>query len=457
MISQVNIIFVSLAQNQSRFFEMVGKRMMEAGYGVAHVCFHEGAVKELSEHGCEVFNPYEYWGESTNQVRFSDYNISNAALLLNHEKAAYELTGTTEIELKFKNHLAALDSIVQGLLKRGGRWCIVQELGGFTPVLASYFVAHRLGIDNWFIEPSFFRGRIFLTRNTFLAPIISASNASNLEEVRATLEQVLKNQLVVVPVKDRQHYRSASKKLLDSHNFRRLFDKILSKYVRREREEFDHIAGHVLRHIRMFVNSRKNSRYYSSETGDQPFIYYPLHVPADFALTIRSPEYLDQYSIIDFLCRIAPLGFSVVIKEHPALAGALSSYRMRELFARHDNLVMLSPSINNHLVLAKAEVIVTINSKSGAEALLHGKPVIVLGNSFYDNCGHVCKVHSLSDLNSVLMRALGLTQRPALDDILPFFQSVWNLSYPGELYDISNKNVSSFSRSLSASFRDSGY
>lgn len=453
MTGKLSIVFISLAQNQSRFFEMVGRGMAQAGYGIVHVCFHEGAVRELREHGCEAFNPYEYQVTPTEHVNFGDYGIPNPALLLGHEKAAYELSDTKALELKFKGHLAAMDAILRSLLARGGRWCVVQELGGFTSVLAAYFAARRLGLDNWFIEPSFFRGRLFFTPNTFSAPVVATLGVSASDEVRATLEHVLKNQSVVVPAKDRLHYRGASKKLLDFNNYRRLFEKVLSKYVRGEREEFEHIGGHVARHLRMFINSRKNSRYYSGEAGGQPFIYYPLHVPADFALTIRSPEYLDQYSLIDYLCRIAPLGYRVVIKEHPALVGAVHPHRIRELFDRHDNLTMLLPGVNNHRILATAAAVVTVNSKSGGEALLHGKPVIVLGNAFYDTCPLVYRIRALADLQVALAQALGSVAKYDLDHVLPFFQSVWDASHPGELYDGSDKNVMTFSRSLGACLR----
>ena len=449
MTGKLNIVFVSLAQNQSRFFEMVGKSMAQAGYGIVHVCFHEGAVEELREHGCEAFNPYEYQAASKDQVHFDEYSIHNPALLLGHEKAAYELSDTKALELKFKRHLATMDTILRGLSERGGRWCVVQELGGFTSVLAAYFAARRLSLDNWFIEPSFFRGRLFFTANSFSAPVVTTLEVSASDEVRVTLEHVLKNKSVAVPAKDRLHYRGAGKKLLDFNNYRRLFEKAVSKYVRGEQEEFEHIGGHVARHLRMFVNSRKNSRYYSDETGSQPFIYYPLHVPADFALTIRSPEYLDQYSLIDYLCLVAPLGYRVVIKEHPALIGAIRSHRIHELFDRHDNLTMLSPSVNSHRVLATAAVVVTVNSKTGAEALLHGKPLIVLGNAFYETCPLVHRVRALADLQVAMTQALRPATNYGFDHVLPFFQSVWDASHPGELYDTSSENVITFSRSLS--------
>ncbi|TCS72485.1 capsular polysaccharide biosynthesis protein [Sulfuritortus calidifontis] len=449
MTDKKNIVFVSLAQNQSRFFEMVGKVMEKAGYGIVHVSFHEGAVKELRAHGCEAFNPFEYQPTSRDETRFEDFEVANPALLLGHEKAAYEIIDTEALANKMKGHLAAMTTILRSLIDCGGRWCLVQELGGFTPVLAAYYAARRLGMDNWFIEPSFFQGRVFFTANTFLAPRVVPTNAPPSEEVRITLERVVQSRSVVIPVKDRLHYRGAGKKLLDPKNFRRLLNKVVAKYLRGEQEEFQHIGGHVARHVRMFFNSKKLSQHYREIPSGQPFIYYPLHVPADFALTVRSPEYLDQYALIDYLCRVAPLGYRVAIKEHPALIGAVSQHRICDLLDRHDNFILLSPSINNHDVLAASTAVVTVNSKSGAEALLHCKPVIVLGNAFYETCPLVHRVEALSGLQAALTKAMEQQSELSLDDALPFFEAVWNASYPGELYDRSNENVTAFARSLS--------
>jgi capsule polysaccharide modification protein KpsS len=177
-------------------------------------------------------------------------------------------------------------------------------------------------------------------------------------------------------------------------------------------------------------------------------VYYPLHVPADFALTIRAPEYLDQCALIDYLCRVVPHTHQVVVKEHPALIGAVPYSRLRDLLERHDNLVLLDPGINNYRVLGKADALVTVNSKSGAEALLLGRPVLVLGDSFYRASALAHRVDALSQLPAALARVLDDSGMPDRAAIEAFFQNVWDSSYPGELYDVSDANVATFSASL---------
>lgn len=138
----------------------------------------------------------------------------------------------------------------------------------------------------------------------------------------------------------------------------------------------------------------------------------------------------------------------LAIKEHPALIGAADRRRMLQLLTQRDNVRLLDPQINNYKVLSQADAVVTVNSKSGAEALLLGRPVIVLGDAFYTDCSLVRKLDSFSVLPEVLREIL--TMPPKLDpfDIHRYFQDVWNVSYPGELYDLSKDNVLMFSQSL---------
>lgn len=399
----------------------------------------------MRQDGLRVFNPFDYQPERPEDLDFADFGIDLAGLVLGHEKAAYELRNTAVLERKFKGHLGAMNRILDACADEMGQVALVQELGGFTPVLAAFFAARRSNIDNWFIEPSFFRGRVFFTPNTFAAPRVAARNAQSSADLRATLEHIRASQSVVIPSKDRPHYRPAFRKLTDTHNARRLLEKVVAKHVRGQREEFDHIGGHVRRHIRMFLNSRKLASHYRGLPDDRPIIYYPLHVPADFALTIRSPEYFDQLATIDFLCRSAPLGRWVAIKEHPALVGALDPDRIRDLLRRHDNLVLLHPGINNHRVLAAAETVVTVNSKAGAEALLYRKPVFALGDSFYADSPLVKKVQGLADLPHRLAQSWPEVEEANVES---FFQDVWNSSYPGDLYEMSEGNLDVFAGSL---------
>lgn len=130
------------------------------------------------------------------------------------------------------------------------------------------------------------------------------------------------------------------------------------------------------------------------------------------------------------------------------MVGGLDVGRVRDLLRRHDNLVLLHPWINNYEVMRAADAVVTVNSKSGAEALLLGKSVLTLGDSFYRSSSLVATVSSAAEIPTALDSLLR-NPPPARARIEQFFQAVWGSTYPGELYAESAESCGAFARSLS--------
>jgi hypothetical protein len=254
---------------------------------------------------------------------------------------------------------------------------------------------------------------------------------------------------IVVPVKDKHHYNTVVHKIVNMKNIRRFLVKMVDKYILQKRQEFGYIFGHVNNHLMMLFNSVRLRNSYTSLSDLNGFIYYPLHVPGDMALTIRSPEYLDQLALIDYLARVIPHNSKIAIKEHPAMIGAINSSGLRKLLRRHDNVVLIEPAENNFKIMQRCKGVISVNSKSGAEAVLLGKPVLVLGDAFYRNAPLVTPIDSLSEAG----RGMHIFSDSCEIDktaIEEYFQSVWDVTFPGELYVSDQKNVGIFCDSMLA-------
>lgn len=448
------IFFVTLAMNQTRFFEAIGNIMRDQGHEVAHLCFHEPSWEYLQSKNIRAYNMFDSRYSQGKDIRWEDFGIENINLMLSHEQAAFECPESKPLLRKLQSYLAAADSILR---EAGGNHpretVVIQELGGFLSNIATFYAARSLGIDNIFLEPSFFKGRIFFVRNSFAAPMIRETGEAESdvkETVRKYLADAVARQSIVIPTKDTHHYRKPLRKLLDIKNWRRLLEKTIDKFVKGKREEFDHLGGHVSRHVRMAVNSQLLKRHYQALPSGERFIYYPLHVPADVALTLRSPAYLDQLTLIDFIARSVPHPWKVVVKEHPALVGAVEYRRVRQLLARRDNVILVHPGTNNYKVVEQASAVITVNSKSGAEALLVGTPVVVLGDAFYRGCRLVHAINRLQDLPDIVTKILRASSRTDSTAANAFFTDVWIQSFPGELYDTMPQNIAQISDSLQA-------
>jgi hypothetical protein len=437
--------------NQTAFFEAVGDALQEAGHEIAFLCFHERSHEYLRPRGKRSFNAFASRLEHVDSVDLARYSWPSLNLVLSHEKAAFEVSDSRALSSKLRRYLHASESALESLGQDSAKTItLVQELGGFLSNIAAFYAARRRGLDNVFIEPSFFRGRVFFVRNSFAACAVPGPRSPDVSaEVAGYLEAAVVSKQAVIPAKDKHHYRGPMSKLSDLRHVRRLAEKTLDKYLLGKSEEFGHIGGHVARHLRMLLNHyRLSPRYRALSAEVERYVYYPLHVPADVALTIRAPQYVDQYALIDFVARTVPDGYRVLIKEHPALVGAVNRRRMVDLLKSRDNVTLLHPHTNNYEVMSRAAAVITVNSKSGAEALLLGRPTLVLGDAFYYQCDLAFRVESLGELPetlSMVLRAPPTVERRAIHR---YFQDVWNSSWPGELYDSQTPNARKFASSL---------
>ena len=455
------ILITTLAEYQTRFWIPVAQRLRASGRDVQLLAFDDRSAEIAQAQGIPVLNMYRAGLQGGSPVddgqafkaRIDRYALEGTNFLFSHERVTFGIHDSAALRRRFMIYTNAMELLLDRLAAQGQQAIVVQELGGFLSVIATFYAAKKRGIRNWFIEPSFFRGRLYYTLDSFSAPdTMSAPADAVSKEVRAYLDETLQQRAIVIPQKDRHHYSAAFKKVANLRNSRRLAEKLWDQYALGKHQEFGHNLRHARVHAAMALNATRLKRLYRP-LPETPFVYYPLHVPADMALTLRSPEYLDQVATIDFLLRTIPDSHVLVVKEHPAQIGAISSNRLFELARRFDNFVLLPPQTNNYAVLARADAVVSVNSKSGAEAVLLGKPVVVMGDAFYRTCPLVFTADRLKDVPQRLREAL---KAPPFDpaQAAPYFETAWRQSVAGELYIDNPQQLDVFAATLASAISE---
>jgi hypothetical protein len=449
------ILITTLAEYQTRFWIPVAQRLRSTGREVQLLAFDDRSAEMATAQGVPVTNMYrsglagpaDIDDQNAFAARIARYGLDGTNFLFSHERVTFGIRDSAALRRRFMIYSNAMETVIEQLASVGKAAVVVQELGGFLSVIASFYAAKQHGIRNWFIEPSFFRGRLYYTPDSFAAPDTMATPADTVSaEVRSYLDDTLNKRAIVIPLKDRHQYSAAFNKIANARNARRLAEKLWDQFVLGKHQEFGHNLRHARTHAAMAVGATQLKKLYRP-LPNTPFVYYPFHVPADMALTLRSPEYLDQVAIIDFLLRTIPDTHVLVAKEHPAQIGAIAAGRLFELARRFDNFVLLPPQTNNYAVLGRADAIVSVNSKSGAEAVLLGKPVVVMGDAFYRSCPLVFAAERLKDVPQRLREAL---QSSGFDPALAaaYFETAWRKSFPGELYIDNPQQLDTFAASL---------
>jgi len=449
------LLISTLAEYQTSFWAKVGNELRQRGLACEFISFDDRSTEMLRSQGFIVYSrqdlttaPKSLLVEDAIKL-LTKYGISTPERWFLHERFAY---GEQNPNILLRKLCASLQLAEMAIVKckaTHGEVSLIQEVGGFLSVIGCFFAAQHNKITNWFIEPSFFKGRLFFTKDSLAAPQINNNHSTeSLLEVQNYLKNALETKRIVIPEKDRHHYSPALKKILNQHNLVRLFQKSVDKYLLGKKQEFGYIGKQLATHIKMLVNSYLLKNSYTPLADIGRFIYFPLHVPGDMALTIRSPEYVDQLSLLEHILRATPLTHKVAVKEHPAMIGALDAMRFRKLLRRYPQFKIIRPSTSNYDVICASELVVSINSKSGAEALLLGKKVAVSGEAFYSQCSMVNCIDSPRQLAKAIPELLATDVALEKEKLIDYFNAIWNSSLEGELYVSGKESVARFTDSL---------
>jgi capsular polysaccharide export protein len=137
------------------------------------------------------------------------------------------------------------------------------------------------------------------------------------------------------------------------------------------------------------------------------FVFLPFQVHDDTQVLLHSPNIKTMETLVDFvvdavkkynLAHNADLW--IIAKEHPSDFGRVDYTSVQEKY-RNEKILFLRYYPTPELIKRSCGVI-TLNSSVGIEALVQHKPVITLGNAFYNVEGLVCHVTEPEKLHDSL-------------------------------------------------------
>lgn len=431
--------FSSLAINQTEFWFNITKNFQDTDCSI--LCFDTESLK-IDKQLLNLTYKQSKFKLSKIKKYLKKYKINKLKKIFNHEILYFEERDNFLFLKKFIFYLSKLEEI--NLKKKES--IFIQELGGFIPNLAIYFYCKRNDIDHYFIEPSFFKGRFHLTKNSFndfSAKQIFSNISDN--DLMKILENTLKYKTAVIPIKDTKHFASPLKKTMTLRNLYRFLFKIFAKNILK----YEFIFYQDLNVLKIFfkevLRSIKLKKYYKTNLPKN-FIYFPMHVPNDVALSMRARDFQDQISLILKIANYLPKNYKLCIKEHPAKIGGVDLMPL----INNDKIVILNPKINNFDILKKAEIVITINSKAGFEAILYKKKIISLSNSFYSQYKMSINFDNFENIekNRLIFQNLLYDDKFKIEGSYNFFKAIYQNSLTGELYDNNPNNLDSFEKSL---------
>ena len=109
------------------------------------------------------------------------------------------------------------------------------------------------------------------------------------------------------------------------------------------------------------------------------YVYFPLQFQPEGTIDATAPFFCNQIETARQVAMSLPGDYTLVVKDHPAMFGLRSSSYLKKLY-KTPNVKLIDYRISNEEVLKKADLIISPNSTSIAEAAFLRKPAIQLGN-----------------------------------------------------------------------------
>ncbi|MCG8434302.1 MAG: hypothetical protein MJA83_09755 [Gammaproteobacteria bacterium] len=141
-------------------------------------------------------------------------------------------------------------------------------------------------------------------------------------------------------------------------------------------------------------------------TLPERYLFAPFQVNRDSQVIVFSPWVRDMRMFYELLRMLQQdidreaLDLKIVIKEHPSCENEYADLHAR---AQDDGIIFANANDTPSLI-KNARAIITLNSSAGLEALMLSKPVIVLGQAFYNIEGLTMQAHNYPQLWETVRR-----------------------------------------------------
>jgi hypothetical protein len=132
-------------------------------------------------------------------------------------------------------------------------------------------------------------------------------------------------------------------------------------------------------------------------------VFYPMHYQPEQTTLVGGIFFANQVAVIENIAKALPFGYTLVVKEHPRGRGARPAWQYRHL-AHYPNIVF--SDADSKQIVRQCEAVITITGTVGLEAMALDKPIIVLGDCYYDFADVVYRPASWRELAETLRRIL---------------------------------------------------
>jgi len=313
--------------------------------------------------------------------------------------------------INLMNFLAGLVELYRNYFIRKRIDILINTLEDDIFSVTAYYVAKKLGITFVGIDPSRFPKKgIMLTKDFSEVIVWNKNTNSTFEDVLSLYDETtIVGKETIERTKSLFKTSYMLKKLKQLWGYSMLYRSIIKAFPYEQNilepplKSIPKTALKILRYlmVRKIVQDPDLNKNY---------FLFPLHYLDDAQITFREP-FIDQFELIRHISRSLPQGYYLYVKPHPHYMGTDVSLRELWKISKLRNVKVINPLIPPIRLIKYAKGVITINSTTGFEALIFGKPVITFGHDFYCQEDIAYVVRDLNKLPEYIMLAITKGQK----------------------------------------------
>jgi hypothetical protein len=157
--------------------------------------------------------------------------------------------------------------------------------------------------------------------------------------------------------------------------------------------------------LRLFRNRCARQYLAKVHVDDIPekSVFYAIHMQPEQSTLAQGNWYVNQVALIENISKSLPIGYTLILKEHPNGPGSRPVWQYRHL-ERFYNVRFCNADSKS--IIRSVESVITVTGTVGMEALVLDKPTIVLGGTFYDFCDLLYRPKNIKELPGIFKRIL---------------------------------------------------
>lgn len=374
------------------------------GWEQKHRSISDADVEKLVQDYREV-----NWSEVVAAERaFTDYSMLLGAAGDRRETSAY-------IERLVVNMVRFFES------EMAGHEAIVCQTADTLFSLVAFKVAHHLGIrafalaPAWLLEPGngggFFANSEFLECSRMRDAFVARTGTPLTVQERARTD-VLVASIRGYDGKTPYHAKTSKGKSAGRNaltpNMARLLS-YLSENSRKDKNveyiRFDpwrKLSANILRVVRKQM-TRSAFGPTTSDAIPLRSVFYAIHYQPEQSTLAQGIWHVNQIALVENISKSLPLGYTLVVKEHPWGRGNRPAWQYRHLAGLYNVMFCDAPAKE---IIQRVDAVVAVSGTVAMESMVFDKPTVMLGRNFFEYSDLLYRVRDIQDLPETLAKIL---------------------------------------------------